>query len=62
MTSGKVRVSPRSPGHLALCKGEGEGEGWLRSFVQKREHQFGFGHDCIVHNAMAFRFGELFAA
>jgi hypothetical protein len=52
----------RNPGRLALCKGEREGEGWLRSFVQEREHQFGFGHDCIVHNAMAFRFGEPFAA
>src|SRR5262249_5670449 len=52
----------RNPGCLALCKGEGEGEGWLRSFIQERKHQFGFGHDCIVHNAMAFRFSEPLAA
>src|SRR5262249_44866321 len=62
-----LRVLPalrfaRSPGRLALCKGEGEGEGWLCSFVEERKHQFGFGDDCVVHNAMAFRFCQTFAA
>jgi hypothetical protein len=32
------------------------------SFVQKREHKFGFGDDCIIDDTVAFRFGQAFAA
>src|SRR5947208_3037813 len=32
------------------------------SFIEKREHQFGFGDDGVVYHAMTFRFCQAFAA
>src|SRR5436190_23626471 len=32
------------------------------SFIQEREHQLSFGDNCIVYDAMAFRFCQAFAA
>src|SRR5437762_12622413 len=34
----------------------------FRSFIEKREHQFAFGDDGIVHHAVALRFCQSFAA
>ena len=34
----------------------------ISSFIKKREHQFGFGDNGVVHNAMAFRFCKAFTA
>src|SRR5712675_78355 len=31
------------------------------SFVEEREHQFGFGNDRVIHHTMAFRFRQSFA-
>ena len=31
-------------------------------FIQKREHKFSLGHDCVVHDAMTFRFRQSFTA
>ena len=59
--AGRSRV-PHTPGRLALCKGEGEGEGSLRSFIEEREHQLAFGDDCVVHYAVALRFRHAIAA
>lgn len=49
-------------GCLALCKGEGEGEALSVSFIEKREHEFRFGNDCVIHHAMTFGFRQSFAA
>src|SRR5882724_1388605 len=32
------------------------------SFIQKGEHQFCFGDDCVVHDTMTFRFRQSFTA
>src|SRR4029077_20547388 len=35
--------------------------GSLHSFIEKREHQFGFGDDCVVYYAVALRFRHAIA-